>query len=67
MIMSLDFKCEKCPKLKLSSKGQLKKHKDLHKTGLLEPGGDVEAAKKVSLGAKKVSLGDKVEYGTTLY
>ena len=53
--------------MKLSSKGQLKKHKDLHKTGLLEPGGDVEAAKKVSLGAKKVSLADKVEYGTTLY
>ena len=67
MIMSLDFKCEKCPRLKLSSKGQLNKHNDLHKTGLLEPGGDVEAAKKVSLGAKKVSLGDKVEYGTTLY
>ena len=46
--MNLDFKCEKCPGLKLNSKGQLKKHKDLHKTGLLEPGGDVVAAKKVS-------------------
>ena len=67
MIMSLDFKWEKCQRLKLSSKGQLNKHNDLHKTGLLEPGGDVEAAKKVSLGAKKVSLGDKVEYRTTLY
>ena len=60
MIMNLDFKCEKCPGLRLNSKGQLKKHKDLQKTGLLEPGGDVVAA-------KKVSLGDKVEYETTLY
>ncbi len=46
------YSCDKCPGLKLSSKGQRNKHNNLHERGFLDPGGDVGVAKKSSAGHK---------------
>ena len=50
--MSFEYSCDKCPGLKLSSKGQRNKHNSLHKRGFLDPGGDIGVAKKISAGNK---------------